>query len=191
MLLTATACPSPDPADGGTHPPTDPDGDGFTANDCAPDDPSVYPGAQEFCDELDNNCDGRVDENVTIVLNADRDADGYGDPFAPLTTCGHSDGYVDNAEDCDDSDPDVTVEQTWYPDLDGDGFGDPNAGQVACDPPAGFVTDSSECDDSNPEGTACPWYTVIDLTNANATYTGDSDRLGSSVDGPGDVNGDG
>lgn len=49
----------------------DADGDGFVEaeNDCVPGgdcddlDASVYPGAEEICgDEIDNNCDGQVDE---------------------------------------------------------------------------------------------------------------------------------
>src|SRR3989344_18274 len=48
----------------GTTPPLpDRDGDGSAdQQDCKPDDPSVYPGAPEICDDKDNNCDGRTDE---------------------------------------------------------------------------------------------------------------------------------
>ncbi len=62
----------------------DPDGDGYYApgttdttigclplpgyadepGDCAPNDPSRHPGATEVCNLLDDNCDGRVDEDV-------------------------------------------------------------------------------------------------------------------------------
>ncbi|MFH0901579.1 MAG: MopE-related protein, partial [Pseudomonadota bacterium] len=53
---------------------TDGDGYGTTAGscgkqhaDCASTDPSIYPGVAEVCDGLDNDCDGRVDENCTYV----------------------------------------------------------------------------------------------------------------------------
>ncbi len=66
----------------------DPDGDGFYGSnpgasvigclplagyanqpgDCAPDDPTRYPGATEVCNLFDDDCDGRVDEYVRPPL---------------------------------------------------------------------------------------------------------------------------
>ncbi len=41
----------------------DADADGFNAvDDCNDEDPDVHPGAEEVCDEIDNNCDDQVDE---------------------------------------------------------------------------------------------------------------------------------
>jgi hypothetical protein len=43
----------------GAPPPTDVDGDGYTApTDCDDGDPSVHPGAAEACDGVDTNCSG-------------------------------------------------------------------------------------------------------------------------------------
>lgn len=82
-----------DPRDGmcylGT---TDSDGDGHTIGegDCHDDDPLVYPGAEERCDGVDNDCDRDIDEGFP-----DDDDDGY-------DTC----GFGNTAQaDCDDSNP--------------------------------------------------------------------------------------
>ena len=55
-------------ANGCTHTPTDRDGDsdGVTScgGDCDDTNGSVFPGADELCDGVDNNCDGAIDEGV-------------------------------------------------------------------------------------------------------------------------------
>lgn len=59
---------------GGCDPPAtssyDSDGDGFENKvDCAPMDPAVHPDADDLCgDAVDNDCDGRVDEECLIEV---------------------------------------------------------------------------------------------------------------------------
>ncbi len=74
----------------------DQDGDGFGIcgdADCNDLDASVYPGAPDVCDALDNDCDGVTDNNF------DNDDDG-------VTTCGPDgvDATTDD-NDCDDTEP--------------------------------------------------------------------------------------
>ncbi len=57
--------------------PTDADGDGYTvqAGDCNDNDATIYPGAVELCDGLDNDCDGEVDEGCPELCRTDADCD--------------------------------------------------------------------------------------------------------------------
>ncbi len=61
----------------------DNDLDGYTEDegDCDDTDPDVYPGAEEVCNEVDDDCDGRVDDeddDVTDTSTWYRDRDGDG-----------------------------------------------------------------------------------------------------------------
>jgi len=96
----------------------DSDGDGVAAQfDCDDTNPDINEDAEEICDGLDNNCDGRIDNQTTDAptFYADFDRDGYGDPEATTSDCrfdpetGGPDpdfepfGYVRDNTDCDDA----------------------------------------------------------------------------------------
>ena len=93
-----------------------PDGYSSTDDDCDDTNGNVYPGAEEICDELDNDCDGEVDNNASdaFVWYADTDEDGFGDEDSSTTsaTCEAPDGYVPDATDCDDGDGAVNTDAT-------------------------------------------------------------------------------
>ena len=84
----------------------DNDGDGFSAcEECNDADAQSFPGAEELCDGLDNDCDGLVDNDATdaTIYWNDGDGDGYG-AGAPFADCSSSSGWVTNGGDCDDID---------------------------------------------------------------------------------------
>ena len=150
----------------------DSDGDGFAASDdCDDDDATVFPGADEYCDGVDQDCDDTIDEESVGpgTWYLDDDGDGYGDMGVTIETCEPPDGYVDNADDCNDEEvshnPDgtevcgggdedcdgvtdeggATDAELWYADGDEDGYGDPASALSACELPEGYTDDNTDC----------------------------------------------
>jgi parallel beta-helix repeat protein len=178
LLAALVACGDPKddtapPEETGT-PTVDADGDGYASDeDCDDADPAVHPGAEEACNEVDDDCDGETDEEAVDATSwyADGDSDGYGDPAASLAACTQPTGYVADDTDCDDGSPTVhpgadelcngvdddcdgTMDEEagdqleFWADSDGDGFGDPATSTTACAEPEGYVTDNTDCDDA-------------------------------------------
>ncbi len=134
--------------------------------DCDDADPSVNPAGVEVCDDLDNDCDGQIDpedaeDPRTWYLDADED--GYGDPASSTDACAQPVGFVDNARDCDDTDPDLNPDTVWYGDADGDGFGTEEYKRLSCEQPDDFVPLAGDCDDTDPTlNPDTPWYPDAD-----------------------------
>ena len=122
--------------------PIDSDGDGFTEEeDCDDNDVSINPDAAEICDEVDNNCDGSVDEGVLLDLFIDGDSDGYGDSAQPTTACGVYEGLSEVDGDCDDAEAlaNPGLEEICGDHIDNDCDGTSNA----CAPSGALSTDSA------------------------------------------------
>jgi hypothetical protein len=136
------------------------------ATDCLDTDATVHPLADEYCDGLDNDCDGTADSPTPLdapTWYEDADGDGYGSASASVVQCAAGSGQVDNAEDCDDTDATVS----------------PDGVELALN---GLDEDCDGVDE-----------TELDLGDAWATLSGEAsgDMAGWAVAGVGDQNGDG
>ena len=196
---------------------TDRDEDGYGATvvvagaaagtDCDDGESTTHPGAGEVCDEVDNDCDGTVDDGVQTTFYDDDDGDGYGDATSATLACSAPTGTVTDSTDCDDSatavnpaasevcdtidndcdgdidDDDSSVDAAtfseFYADTDGDGYGDAGTTTNACAAPSGFDSDDSDCDDTN--ASVSPAATEVCDTIDN-DCDGDIDDDDSSVD---------
>ncbi len=171
--------PGGNPTEGCEAPP------GTVANDddCDDGNANVAPLAPEHCDGVDEDCDGKVDNQPVsgITFWKDEDGDGWGDPDGrTVEACHPSNGFVNRAGDCDDLDRDVhpLAVEPCDPgrDLNCDGaFGqddNDSDGFPACE----------DCDDYNSEaypGAGDDWYDGI-ITNCD--HLSDYDRDEDGVD---------
>src|SRR6185295_10528337 len=62
-----------------------------------------HPGRPEVCDTLDNDCNGMVDDGVSLTLYRDADGDGFGATSMAMMSCGSIPGTSPTDGDCDDS----------------------------------------------------------------------------------------
>jgi Concanavalin A-like lectin/glucanases superfamily/Putative metal-binding motif len=118
--------------------------------DCDDNDAAINPAASEVCDEVDNDCDGDVDDGVTILWHTDSDGDGYGDPSDTALACEAPSGMVFDWTDCDDSDAAIH----------------PAATEVECD---GIDDD---CDGSDLSGSSCANDFLTFNSTARLTISG-------------------
>ncbi len=92
----------------------DADSDGFPdarccngttcGDDCNDARPGVNLAVPEVCNAIDDDCDGRTDEDLLVMLYTDADRDGFG-AGTPVTGCPGMTGTVTNGDDCDDARP--------------------------------------------------------------------------------------
>ncbi len=170
-----------------------PDGAVADGTDCDDGRDSVFPGAPETCNEVDDDCDGSVDEGMNQTFYQDLDGDGWGDVTAFTEACSRPVGYADVPGDCDDLDasvhpdapePDCADPKDYncdgsvaYADADGDGW-------AAC----------TECNDADPavHPGALEVCNGVDDDCNGATDDGDPGvDLATGGEWYGDVDGDG
>ena len=150
----------------------DADGDGYGSSspsspqvdiggDCDDTTQLISPAATEFCDGIDNDCNGTIDDSAIGGTNyyADIDGDGYGEN-TPTQLCAPQAGYVDETGDCDDLNPyiypgaaELDSTTACMQDNDQDGWGDSSPTNAA-------IVAGSDCDDTaaniNPDAIETP-----------------------------------
>lgn len=132
---------------------------------------AINPGATEVCNNLDDNCDGFIDNGLVFTdYYLDQDGDGYG-AGSPISFCSNPGGsYSFVNTDCNDGNAfvnpgatevcnsmddncngqiDEGVQTTYYADADADGYGNPAVSTQACTPPTGYVTNNLDCNDAD------------------------------------------
>ncbi len=150
--------------------------DGFVVNnaDCDDSSAAIAPGAAEYCDGVDENCDSLIDNDAVDPLTwyGDSDADGYGDPTETVDQCDQPTDFVADNTDCNDHQPTVSPGASelcgggdencdgaidedgasdaplWYVDVDGDDFGTGTA-TASCMKPSDKVSRDGDCDDAD------------------------------------------
>lgn len=142
--------------------------------DCNDGNAGIRPGLAETCNQVDDNCNGQVDEGLaTQAWYPDVDGDGRGRlGAAAVNRCNAPPGHVSSNDDCNDLNAAIrpgvlevcngvddncdglidngAMAQNYWVDGDSDGFGQAgSAPQNSCSPISGWVTNASDCNDGN------------------------------------------
>jgi len=134
-----------------------PNGYVASGSDCDDTRDTVHPGAAEVCNNLDDNCNGAVDDG--IASQATSCGIGACASAGELACTGGS--MVDSCqpgmpsdETCDGIDNncngavDEGVQLTFYRDGDGDTYGNAGITTQGCSAPSGYVDNGTDCDDT-------------------------------------------
>jgi hypothetical protein len=128
----------------------DNDGDGYSEDegDCEDSDSSIYPNAEEYPNEVDDDCDGTIDEGTTSY-------DDDGDCYCESDPClGSIEIMCTTLEvgDCDDTRPSVYYNATEVCDsVDNDCDAQIDEGTSCVDDDSdGYTEIDGDCDDNNP-----------------------------------------
>ena len=165
-------------------------GAGYVTNstDCDDSNNSIFPGATEICDGIDNDCVGGIDNGLTFVTYyTDADLDGFGTGAGQSLCTNPGTGFAIVAGDCNDSNDQINPDSpeicdgidndcaggidngltfvTYYVDADNDTYGTGTGQSLCSNPGAGFATVGGDCNDNN-----------------NQIYPGATEVLDNSID---------
>ena len=158
-VLSLFACPRINPLE------VDFDQDGFPlADDCDDNNAEINPEATEFCDFVDNNCNGEVDEGAIGVFYLDQDGDGFGQDGESINACPPPPGYAAQAGDCNDNNAQIN----------------PDAPEISCN---GV---NEDCDNDTADlvdADGDQWHCIADCNDANPSiYPQANDPCGDGID---------
>ena len=158
---------------------------GFVADntDCDDAEAAVNPSGDEVCDDVDNDCDGAIDDDDDSLDLAsagtwypDDDTDTYGDADAAIQACVQPADTVTDGSDCDDSEADINPGATEIcntVDDDCDGAVDDDDPDLDLSTASTFYadTDTDTFGDPDAPEVAClqPTGTVLDNTDCDDT----------------------
>ncbi len=145
--------------------------------DCDDNNLTINPGAPEICNDIDDNCNGQIDEGVQNTYYRDADGDGYGNSSISTQACTQLVGYTTNNTDCDDSNAAINPGVTEGPYGNAtcsDGKDNNCNGKTdALDPNCTAVCIDKDGDGYGVSGAPCPKGTAIDCDDNNPkTYPG-------------------
>jgi len=78
-------------------------GERLCGSDCNDGAAEIHPTVADGCDGIDNDCDGRIDEDPTLTFYRDVDGDGFGLTTETVTACSAPPGWAVSPGDCDDT----------------------------------------------------------------------------------------
>jgi hypothetical protein len=158
-----------------------PTGSVADGTDCDDRNAAVFPGADEYCNSYDDDCDGVVDESDAVDAGSwyvDSDGDGYGDPTTTVEGCSQPSYSSTDNSDCDDSMASVHpgATEVWYDGIDQDCDGNDD------DRDEDGYGIEDDCDEDNPyvnPGATEVWYDGVDQDCSGGS---DYDRDGDGHD---------
>src|SRR5690606_6952164 len=138
--------------------------------DCDDSTDQVHTGAIELCDTVDNNCDGQIDEGITVgdaCSGADPGCEGVNECYP---------GNTSTQPRCN-----APSGTDYYADLDGDGEGGPTLAGRQCGPPGlGFSTTTGDCNDLD-SGTRSGAAEVCDQRDNDCDGSVDEDAVCAGI----------